>query len=405
MPYSKLSLTHIFLLASLFIFTDPANVRCLEKEKAAPEAVSVKDGQGAQEADADDTPDRKLPQLEHGKWEPLFEMGESIYPSVAISTATLKMGIWDDQQHIGDPWGLIGIAVRGTEKNCPVRVEISGGNFVKPSVFTGELPDKDTVYCVYPDLKYDYEKLLNVKQTVPETLSFKVKIGKKSEPEKNVRIQVRPVNECVSYFVDSSGRINDVSMLFAAYVNENHPVISQIMKDALTSKNVDSFGGYQGDEDDVAGEIEAVWGALKKRGMRYSTITASADDDNPYIGSQYVRLLGESINYSQANCVDGSVLMASIFRKMGLNTSLIEMPDHMFVAVDLDQEGKKTVFIETTMLGGSSFEEARVEGYEQYAENKNKFDSEKEDEQNYNIIDIQAARVAGIMPIKDSSVN
>jgi hypothetical protein len=194
-------------------------------------------------------------------------------------------------------------------------------------------------------------------------------------------------------------------MLFAAYVNENHPVISQIMQDALASKKVDSFGGYQGDEDDVEGEIEAVWEALKKRGMRYSTITASADDDNPYIGSQYVRLLGESVNYSQANCVDGSVLMASIFRKMGLNTSLIEMPDHMFVAVDLDQEGKKTVFIETTMLGGSSFEEARDEGYEQYAENKNKFDSEKEDEQNYNIIDIQAARVAGIMPIKDSSVN
>jgi hypothetical protein len=44
-------------------------------------------------------------------------------------------------------------------------------------------------------------------------------------------------------------------------------------------------------------------------------------------------------------------------------------------------------------------------GNEQYKENKNKFDSEKEDEQDYNIIDIQAARVAGIMPIKDSSVN
>ena len=381
MPYPKLNLIHIFLLASLVIFTGQATVRCAD----------------------DDIPERQLPQLEPGKWEPLFEMGESIYPSVAISTATLKVGIWDDQQHIGDPWGTIGVAVRGTGNNCPVRVEISGGNFVKPSVFTGELPDKNTVYCVYPDLKYDYEKLLNVKQTVPETLSFKVKIGNKAEPEKNVRVQVRPVNECVSYFIDSSGNINDVSMLFAAYVNENHPVISQIMKDALASQNVDSFGGYQGSEDDVAGEIEAVWDALRSRGMRYSTITASADDDNPYIGSQYVRLLGESVNYSQANCVDGSVLMASIFRKMGLNASLIEMPGHMFVAVDLDQEGNKTAFIETTMLGDSSFEEAMNEGYEKYEENKDKFDSQKEDEQNYNVVNIQTARVAGIMPIKDET--
>jgi len=393
MPRLKLNLTYILLLASLFIFTDTSTVRC------------AKDDQGAQEAASDDVPDRILPQLEQGQWEPVFEMGESIYPSVAISTATLKMGIWNDDQHIGDPWGLIGITVRGTENNCPIKVEISGGNFVKPSVFSGVLPNKDTVYCVYPDLKYDYEKLLNVKQTVPETLSFKVTVGKKADPEMNIRIQVRPVNECISYFVDSSGNINDVSMLFAAYVNENHPVISQIMKDALASEMVDSFGGYQGTEDDVAGEIEAVWEALKNRGVRYSTITASADDDNPYIGSQYVRLLGESVNSSQANCVDGSVLMASIFRKIGLNAGLVEMPGHMFVTVNLDQEGKNTAFIETTMLGSSSLEEAMDKGYEQYSENKDKFDSKKEDEQNYNIVDIQTARVAGIMPIKDSSAS
>lgn len=347
---------------------------------------------------------RKLPDLKPGNWEPLFEMGESIYPSVVVSTATLKEGIWNDKQHIGDPWGIIGIAARGIENNCPVNVEISGGNFVKPSVYAGTLADMNTVYCIYPDLKYDYEKLLAVKQIVPETLSFKVKIGGKEYPEKTVRVQVRPINECVSYFVDSSGNINDVSELFAAYVNENHPAISQIMKDALTSKSVGSFAGYQGDEDDVMKEIKAIWDTLKKRGMHYSSIAASTEDNNPYMGTQYVRLLGESINYSQANCVDGSVLMASIFRKIGLNTSLIELPDHMFVSVDLDQEGKNTVFIETTALSDESIDEAMKEGYEQYAENKDKFDSKKEDEQEYNIIDIQAARAAGIMPIKDSSV-
>jgi len=103
--------------------------------------------------------------------------------------------------------------------------------------------------------------------------------------------------------------------------------------------------------------------------------------------------------------VDGSVLMASIFRKIGLNAGLVEMPGHMFVTVNLDQEGKNTAFIETTMLGSSSLEEAMDKGYEQYSENKDKFDSKKEDEQNYNIVDIQTARVAGIMPIKDSSAS
>ena len=350
-------------------------------------------------------PDRKLPALKPGEWEPLFELGESIYPSVAISTATLKTSIWDDKQHMGDPWGVIGIVARGNEANCPIRVSISGGNFVGPSVFTGVLPDKDTVYCVYPPLKYDYEKLLNVKQTVPETLSFKVIVGDKMSPEKSVRVQVRPVNECVSYFIDSSNGMNDVSILFAAYVNENHPFIKQILKEALASKKVESFGGYQGDENDVMSEIMAVWDVLRKRGVHYSTMPVSADDNDPYLNSQYVRLLGESIGYSQANCVDGTVLLASIFRKMGLNTGLVILPDHMFVSVDLDEKGKKTIFIETTLLGDSTLEEAMEEGYKQYAENKKRFESDKKEDEDYSMVDIQTARVAGVVPIKDSSAN
>ncbi|MDD5440210.1 MAG: hypothetical protein PHS37_08500 [Candidatus Omnitrophica bacterium] len=350
----------------------------------------------------EDAPDRKLPQLQPGSWEPLFELGDSIYPSVVISTVTLKTGLWDDHQHLGDPWGMIGIVVRGTAAACPLTVEISGGNFIKPSTFTGILPDKDTVYCVYPLLKYDYEKLLNVQQTVPETISFKVTIGPKTEPEKIVRVQVRPVNECVYSFVDSSGVIHDTSFFFAAYVNENHPIISQIMKEVIAARKIDSFSGYSGGKEEVIAEIEAIWDMLKKKGMHYSTMTASADDDNPYIDSQYVRLLGESINYAQANCVDGSVLMASIFRKIGLDVSLVEIPEHMFIAVNTDSEGEETIFIETTGLAEDTFEEAMDEGYEEFEKSQDKFDSEKEEDQAYNVVNIQNARVMGIIPVKDA---
>lgn len=363
--------------------------------------VEAQDGEGDQGAE------RRLPELKPGEWQPLFEVGESIYPSFVISTATLKGGLWEDNdtQHLGDSWGVIGIAVRGTTDNCPVWVEISGEGFIKPSAFTGSLIDKDTVYCVYPDIKYDYDKLLGVKQTVPEMVSFKVRIGTKSYPVRTIRVQVRPVNECVSYFVDSSGASNDVSYLFAAYVNENHPFISQILKEAIQSGKIDSFDGYAGDADTdaVRAQIEAVWKALQDRGIRYSAMPASADDDDPFIGTQYVRLLGESINYAQANCVDGSVLMASIFRKLGLDVSLVELPDHMFINVALDKDGKENVFIETTELGSSAFDEALESGRTQYEEAKDRFDSDKDDDQSYNIINIQNARRMGIMPIKDSS--
>lgn len=380
------------------VTTSKANPPAKSTNKTDPKKSKVAN---TQEEDSQTEPKRQLPKLVKGDWQPLFEMGETIYPSVAISTATLKEGLWNDSQHIGDPWGLIGIVVRGKEKNCPIRVEISGSNFIKPSVFTSTLLDDNKLYCVYPDLQYDYEKLLAVKQTVPDSISFKVRIGNEDKPEKIVRVQVRPVNECVYSFQDSSGNDNDISFLFAAYVNENHPIISQIMKESIMAKRVDDFVGYSGDKDSVRTEVEAIWETLRKRGMHYSTMTASADDDNPYISSQYVRLLGESINYTQANCVDGSVLMASIFRKIGLDVSLIELPEHMFISVSLDEQGKDVMYIETTDLSDSAFEEAITDGYEAYADSKDKFDSEKEEDQGYNIVNVQSARVLGVMPIKD----
>ena len=405
MPYLKIKLTYVLFLASLFLFANPVTVTCSAEEKVAPEAASVTDKTDVQEGSGNAVAERQLPQLEPGEWEPLFEMGENIYPSVVISTATLKNGFWDDKQHIGDPCGTIGIAVRGTEDNCPVKVEISCGNFIAPSVFTCTLAKKETVYCAYPSLDYDYEKLLAVKQTVPGTLIFKVTIGNKPKSEKAVRVQIRPINECVYYFIDSSGNLHDSSYFFAAYVNENHPIVSQILKEAIASEIVDGFRGYSGDKEDVKKEIEAIWETLKKRGVHYTTMAASADDSNPYIGSQYVRLLGESIDYAQANCVDGSVLMASVFRKIGLDVSLIILHDHMFISVNLDKEGKEPIYIETTRLNDSSLDEAMEIGHEEYVEDKDKFDSEKDEYWDYHIANIQDARVAGIMPIKDSSAN
>jgi len=392
----------IFSLSLIIYCPATPTVRCAIEGAPDPDEIALPDNAGGE---TEEVPERKLPQLAPGKWEPLFELEENIYPSVVISTATLKEALWKDKGHIGDPWGTIGIAVRGTKNDCPIKVEISGGSFIKPSSFTGTLPEKDTVYCVYPDLKYDYEKLLTVKQTIPEMLEFKVEIGGSPEPERSVRVQVRPVNECIYSFTDSSGYLNDVSFFFAAYVNENHPFIDQITKEAIASKRVDSFQGYSGDKDSVMEEIDAIWETLKSRGMHYSTMAASADDDNPYLDSQHVRLLGESIHYAQANCADGSVLMASIFRKIGLDTGLIILPDHMLVSVNLDEDGKEIAYIETTYLSDSTLEEAMEEGRKEYEENKDKFDSDKEGDEDYHITDIQAARAMGIMPIKDSSAS
>lgn len=90
-------------------------------------------------------------------------------------------------------------------------------------------------------------------------------------------------------------------------------------------------------------------------------------------------------------------------RKIGLEVSLVTLPDHMFIAVALDESGEKIIFIATTMIGEHSLDEAIESGNPQYEANKDRFDSELPEYEDYHITNIAAARRLGIMPLKDQA--
>lgn len=93
-----------------------------------------------------------------------------------------------------------------------------------------------------------------------------------------------------------------------------------------------------------------MWEALSERDVRYSDITTSfAESDS--VSSQHVRLIDESINNAQANCADGSVLLASLLRKVGFEPVLVMVPVHCYPAFYLDPEGKDLAALETTLIG------------------------------------------------------
>ena len=106
---------------------------------------------------------------------------------------------------------------------------------------------------------------------------------------------------------EGGGEYTDMGWMFAAYVNENSPTVERILKEALATKIVDSFAGYQKNPDEVVKEVFAIWTALQNRGIKYSNITTTAAD-SPSVYSQHVRFVDESVANEQANCVDGSVL-------------------------------------------------------------------------------------------------
>jgi hypothetical protein len=281
-----------------------------------------------------------------------------LFPSYLVATATVRLPNdqapeGDEQHFLGDRQGVLGVKVEAPEAGAAVKVTIVGNQILEESVFSGTLDEEGVVYTIMPRVKFNYDALARNKQTVPVSVTFQVEIGEEDPVEETVTLTLRSINDCPFTLIDGD-HSTDVSFVFAAYVNEQHPFVDKVLREALSSGIVDSFSGYQSkDKGEVYRQVYALWNALSERDVRYSSITTEAAESQ-VVHSQHVRLIDESINNAQANCVDGSVLFASLLRKVNIEPVLIFVPGHCFLGFYADPEGKQLELLETTMIGATA---------------------------------------------------
>lgn len=322
---------------------------------------------------------------------------------------------------LGDPRGLLGVTIEASDDDQPVTVTILCDAIMEPSAITVTLSEKERTYIVNPTIHYKYDELAKRFQTSPVTVTYIVESGDE-EVEKSVVLTLRSINDC-PFGIVQDGKWSSMRFMFAAYVNEQHPFVDKILREALDTKVVDSFTGFQSkDTTQVYRQAYALWHALSLRDVRYSSITKTAAAEDT-IGSQHIRLLDESINSGQANCVDGSTLLASLLRKIGIEPLLVHVPGHCYLAFFLDDEQKELTALETTMIGleiegdpiavqglenvvGSKFQNQNSwktfsAAIARGTENFKKFSKELQDpaNQDYKLISVADARRAGILPI------
>jgi len=297
---------------------------------------------------------------------------KELFPSAIISTATVD---WNGDEQAaedkktksdrhseedvlpiyGDENGWIGVELSDLPVDAKVDVEMTVEGLMKPSKWKGTVGkrDQDGHVLVIPKAAWDFDALLKIRQQRPVTATFKVTVDGKALADETKTYVMKSLNDCPFYVrLDKDGEeIEDLSWLFAAYVNENHPQVDGILKEALKSGLVTSFTGYQSeDADEVLLQVFAVWNVLQRRGIKYSDISKTTP--NSVVTSQTVRFMDESLKSTQANCVDGSVLMASILEKIGIKSYLVMVPGHCFLAFDMGDDKDADRFgLETTMLG------------------------------------------------------
>jgi hypothetical protein len=295
-------------------------------------------------------------------WQPIVEMDEQIFPSYLIAAATMKWAVPNDPAYIGDPDGQLGIAVT-SYWNQPLRcrLEIKAPEIMENAVSEHLISKSQLSHEIFPKIKYRFDFLSKIEQPMPLNITFTLYVNGEFFDEKVLTVKVHSINDCPSAILHRKGAIIDRNWMFAAYVNENHPwIVNQFLPEMMRSGLVNAFTGYQVSEFEVYRQVFAIWSNLQQRGFRYSDV-AVPTVMSQNVRNQYVRFLGESVNTSQANCVDGSVLFASVLRRISLDPVLVLTPTHCFVGFYLDRGHQRWNFLETTLLGNTEVPEAALD--------------------------------------------
>ena len=279
-------------------------------------------------------------------------LGGNIFPSAIYSTATTGTRVIDgfSSHELGNPANEFGIRITAPHRMTKVHIEVGETPFWDRSVSDFVLPEKNVEYTLYPDVLWRFEALRLNNQAEPVTVPIKVTIGRDKPVLKNATFSVRSINECLLGYRDDKMNFHETSIFFAAYVNEEHPMLDQLLREALNTRIVKRFVGLQQGESQVDKQVYALWYMLQKRNFSYSSISNTSLSSN-VVYSQRVRTLDDALDSSQINCVDGSVLMASLLRAINIEPVLIRIPGHMFVGYYSDKQQENLHLLETTMLG------------------------------------------------------
>jgi hypothetical protein len=160
----------------------------------------------------------------------------------------------------------------------------------------------------------------------------------------------------------SSGQWNDLSRYLGAFVTPNAAELMSFLS-APAALRADGLVGYQGDKSGVEPQVEALFNSLKNDAKITYVNSVIAFSPEEGTSTQRVRLPRESLKDRTANCIDGTVLFASLLEGISLNPALIILPGHALVAWEKWDKSDEWDYLETTMIGGThTFAQARNSG-------------------------------------------
>ncbi|MBN1137872.1 MAG: discoidin domain-containing protein [Anaerolineae bacterium] len=196
------------------------------------------------------------------------------------------------------------------------------------------------------------------------------------------------------------------TVFLATLVMPNDPALDELMRaaaDYIPGEIVTL--GY----DDELDSDHSVWERMK---AIYEAVSDYYDVIYVAVGTDFVpreredqgftlqrlKLPYEVLETRSGMCVEMSTLFASAFEKIGLRPILITVPGHVYVAVPISWDSNIYYFLEGTMVGRASFEEAVQIGSDEFMDEAKPY-IEEDRLDDYYWLDVSEARQEGIWPI------
>jgi hypothetical protein len=206
------------------------------------------------------------------------------------------------------------------------------------------------------------------------------------------------------------GSIIDLTEHLAGWITPRRPEIEELLRRAAEHHPNRRFVGYQGASTLVQGaeivraQARAIFTALKRdTSLVYIDSPLNLGEQAGQV-TQRVRLPTESLAAGgSANCIDGTVLFASLLELASIDPLIVIVPGHAFVGWRIWQGVNQYEFLETTMIGSNDFDAAQQVARAQYddALMNGYFSRRLFDPGGFaRLIDVAACRVKGIHPLE-----
>jgi hypothetical protein len=162
-----------------------------------------------------------------------------------------------------------------------------------------------------------------------------------------------------------TGERVDLTRYYGAWVTPYVEAVQERVRRAAALSPDGQMWGYQRDRDAVTRQVKALYQSLREVGLTYVNSVTDYGAPPGY-ATQRTRLPREALLHKSANCIDGTVLMASLLEGASLYPALVLVPGHAFVGWESWTGSGEWSYLETTMIGTAEFEAACASGTRQF---------------------------------------